>query len=57
MKWLLKVLSALARPLGISSPDDLRSHASPRTGKESSLRPAPGGTSEPHSPNNPPQTH
>ena len=25
MNWLLKVLGALARPLGISSPEDLRS--------------------------------
>lgn len=32
MKWLLKILGALARPLGISSPDDLRTRPINKTG-------------------------
>jgi hypothetical protein len=37
MNWLLKVLGALARPLGISSPEDLRS--GPGSRKESKSQP------------------
>lgn len=53
MKWLLKLLSALARPLGISSPEDLRGRAGPMAGKKPALR-AEGdrtsGTKPPKSP-------
>lgn len=51
MKWLLKILSALARPLGISSPDDLRARAASKDDKTFAL--APGRTSDPQPPKNP----
>ncbi len=37
MNWLLKVLGTLARPLGISSPEDLRSR--PGSRKENKPQP------------------
>jgi hypothetical protein len=38
MKWILKLLSALARPLGISSPEDLRKRPASQKVTETSLR-------------------
>ena len=35
MSWLLKVLGALTRPLGISSPEDLKSRPGSRKGNKS----------------------
>ena len=41
MKWLGKILSALARPLGISSPEDIRNRPSPKTGRKQPVRVVP----------------
>lgn len=35
MNWLLKVLGALARPLGISNPEDLKSRPGSKKGNKS----------------------
>jgi hypothetical protein len=56
MSWLRKALGALARPLGISSPEDIRSHASVKTTDMPPLRVVVGQTPKPEPPKNPTST-
>jgi hypothetical protein len=53
MKWLLKILGAVARPLGISSPEDTRRPTLLKAEKKPSFQEEAGRTSEAAPPKNP----
>lgn len=53
MKWLLKILGALSRPLGISSPEDTRGRSGSKVDKKPPLQVGAGRASKTEPPKNP----